>query len=370
MNVEVCRPGELGGPELERWRELIATDPGLDDPFLAPEFARLVGRVRPAARVAVVHDGPQIAAFLAFEQGRLGTMRPIGAGVSDRQAVIRAPGTAIDHRALLRAAGQGAWEFDHLRDADVPPDARAVARHASPLADLSGGFDAYLAERRSSKRVRNLVRQARKLDEAEPDLTFWLDHRDRAYLHRLMAWKSAQYRRTGRRDRFAQRWIAELCDVLFDERSPGCRGTLAVLAAGDRPLAISFSLRTPSALSWWFPAYDPAFARHSAGLVLFLRMAEAAAADGIAQIDMGRGDEPYKTSLRTGELMVAEGTLACRPAAALWTRRREPWRRAEDAVLARPALRVAARRVLAGAGRVRTMTTPRGRHDPRPGSGW
>ena len=36
-------------------------------------------------------------------------------------------------------------------------------------------------------------------------------------------------------------------------------------------------------------------------------MAEAAAAAGIHYMDLGKGDEEYKRSLMTGELIVAEG---------------------------------------------------------------
>ena len=367
MKVEVCRPQELGPTELERWRDLMGSDPGLDDPFLTPEFACLVDAVRPGARVAVVRDGGEIAAFLAYEQRRPRAARAIGAGVCDHQAVIRAPGTELDHRALLRACGRGMWEFDHLREADVPAGAHAVRLHASPVADLSGGYDDYLEGRRFSKRIRNGLRRARRLAEDEPELWFTHDARDRAHLHRLVGWKSDQYRRTGRRDRFAQRWITDLVEALFDFRTPALRGSLAVLAAGDRPLAMSFGPRTPHTLSWWFPGYDPAYARYSPGLVLFMRLAEAAAADGVTRIDLGRGEESYKTSLKTGEHRVAEGTLAARPMGGLWARRRDPWRRAEAAVLARPALRLAARRALAGAGRVRTAAGARGSYAPRPG---
>jgi CelD/BcsL family acetyltransferase involved in cellulose biosynthesis len=64
---------------------------------------------------------------------------------------------------------------------------------------------------------------------------------------------------------------------------------LSVLRADGRPVAAHFGLRTERVPACWFPAYDPAFAKYSPGLILHLRMAEAAAADGTAYPDPGRG---------------------------------------------------------------------------------
>jgi hypothetical protein len=45
---------------------------------------------------------------------------------------------------------------------------------------------------------------------------------------------------------------------------------------------------------WWFPAYDPAFARDSPGLVLLAELLGAADEAGIGLLDFGKGDEDYK----------------------------------------------------------------------------
>ncbi|MFJ8075193.1 GNAT family N-acetyltransferase [Streptomyces sp. NPDC096176] len=129
-----------------------------------------------------------------------------------------------------------------------------------------------------------------------------------------IGWKSAQYRRTGRRDRFAQRWISALVRRLHESRADGCSGVLSVLYAGRRPVAAHFGSRSRTVLSCWFPAYETEFATYSPGLVLHLRMAEAAAREGIGMVDLGRGDAEYKDALKTGELRVHEGA-ALRPGA-------------------------------------------------------
>lgn len=165
------------------------------------------------------------------------------------------------------------------------------------------------------------------------------DERDPEALRTLMDWKSAQYRRTGRSDRFAHPWITHLVQQLFHTRSEQFAGILSVLYADGRPVAGHFGLRSGRVLACWFPAYDPAFSKYSPGLILHLRMAEAAAADGIAYLDLGRGQKEYKDSLKTRELAVSEGWVTRRHPIAIGHRaRRAPVRALRNAVLARPEL--------------------------------
>jgi CelD/BcsL family acetyltransferase involved in cellulose biosynthesis len=169
-----------------------------------------------------------------------------------------------------------------------------------------------------------------------------------------MEWKSAQYRRTGRSDRFARPWIVELVERLFHSRGPSFSGLLSVLYAGGRPVAAHFGMRTPSVLACWFPAYDPAYARYSPGLILHLRMAEAAAGEGVAHLDLGRGEKEYKESLKTRDLVVSEGWVTRRHPVALGHRaRRAPVRALRNAVTGRPRLREPADRLLKYVGRLR-----------------
>ena len=148
-----------------------------------------------------------------------------------------------------------------------------------------------------------------------------------------MAWKSGQYRRTGRTDRFAEPWIVALVEHLH---AIGV-GVLSVLRAGDRPVSAHLGLRTGTVMAGWFPAYDTEFAKYSPGMVGHLRMAEAAAAGGVTQIAMGRGGREYKDWLKNGEFLIAEGRVARASAAAgLHWVKDAPVRRARSAVLAHP----------------------------------
>ncbi|MEU3945909.1 GNAT family N-acetyltransferase [Streptomyces sp. NPDC029526] len=352
----MLRPEELGEGERERWRALRAAADTPRNPFMEPEFTTAVGRVRPRARVAVVYEGAEPAGFLPYERGPWGQGRAIGLGVSDCQGAILAPGAVPDARELLRACSLSSFAFDNL-EADQPLFVPyAAEEHATYVIDVEKGYETYesVLRTQSPKFLKTTLAKERRLGRQVGPVRFVLDERDPAALRTLMEWKSAQYRRTGRRDRFAQEWIARLVARLAETRAEQCTGTLSVLHAGDRPVAAHFGLRSASVLACWFPAYDPEFAKYSPGLVLHLRMAEAAAAVGVGLLDMGRGRAEYKDSLKTGELAVHEGAVT-RPGAgaALHRLSREPVRRAHGFVRARPRLASLASRTLRGAGRLR-----------------
>ncbi|GAA2421783.1 GNAT family N-acetyltransferase [Streptomyces glaucus] len=349
-------PEELGEGEKERWRELRAASGAPRNPFMEPEFTEAVSRVRPHARVAVVYEGGEAAGFLPHERGPLGQGRAVGLGVSDCQGAVLRPGLGLDGRALLRACGLSSYAFDNLEAEQRLFVPYAAEEFTTYVIDVGKGYETYenALRTRSPKFLKTTLAKERRLGRQVGDVRFVFDERDPAALRALVEWKSAQYRRTGRRDRFAREWITRLVGRLAETRTPQCTGTLSVLYAAGQPVAAHFGLRSATVLACWFPAYDPRFARFSPGLVLHLRMAEAAAAEGIDTLDLGRGAAEYKDALKTGELPVYEG-MATRPGvgAALHRLGREPARRVHGFVRGRPRLAALAARTLKGAARLR-----------------
>lgn len=366
-------PGELDEAEIEAWRELRAKSGAPASAFMEPEFTRAVGRVRPTARVAVVREGRtdgtvrglghagsagqgEPVGFFPYETGLLGHGRAIGLGVSDSQGAVFRAGLRLSARDLLKACSLSAWEFDNLEAGQGLFTPAASGEFASPVIDVGEGYEAYEAVLRvqSPKFLKTTHAKERRLGRQAGEVRFVFDERDPAALSTLMEWKSAQYRRTGRRDRFAKDWITALVRELAQTRAPGCSGVLSVLYVADRPVAAHFGLRSRTVLSCWFPAYDPEFAKYSPGLILHLWMARAAADAGIGMLDLGRGAAEYKDSLKTGDLRVYEGSVI-RPGAraALYRVSREPGRRAHSFVRERPRLAGLAQRALNGVGRLR-----------------
>ncbi|MFJ3673054.1 GNAT family N-acetyltransferase [Streptomyces sp. NPDC090106] len=362
MDISVYRPGELSAADRASWTAFqskahLQGSPELANPFLAPEFTLAMGHHRRGVRVAVVREDGEPAAFFPFQRSLTGVGRAVGLGVSDAQGLVHRPGFDWDARELLRACGLAVWEFDHLVEGQRPFAADATGGFPSPVMDVDQGYEAYLGHLRSHapKFTRTTLAKERRLGRDAGEVRYVHDERDPAALRTLMGWKSAQYRRTGRSDRFAQAWITDLVRRLFHTRSESFAGVLSVLYAGGTPVAAHFGLRGERVLACWFPAYDPGYAKYSPGLVLHLRMAEAAAADGIAYLDLGRGQKEYKDSLKTREITVSEGWVTRRHPVAVGHRaRRAPVRALRNTVQSRPELFEPADRMLKRLGRIRS----------------
>jgi CelD/BcsL family acetyltransferase involved in cellulose biosynthesis len=352
VKITVVRPGELGAAELTRWRDLQLADPELGNPFLAPEFTLGVGRFRDEARVAVVEDGPRIVAFLPFERGPLGIGHPVGFGLTDLQGIIAEPDLDLDARVLLRACGLGVWDFDHLLAHQSMFVPYQTARRVEPVQVLSGGLAAFDEEGRqaASKRHKSIRYKERKLGRQVGEIRYEFASADDADLRRLMAWKSDQYTRTGRTDRFARPWIVELVRHFHETGF----GVLSVLWAGDERVSANFVLRNGPVMAGWFTAYDTRFAKYSPGMIGHLRMAESSAEAGVAEIAMGRGGKEFKEVFKSREIIIAEGRVARRTAGAgLHWVRATPLNKARGAVLDNPALYKRADRVLKTYAKVR-----------------
>ncbi|MFE6159770.1 GNAT family N-acetyltransferase [Streptomyces sp. NPDC056486] len=362
MDITVHRPGELTAADRVAWTAMqskahLNGSPELANPFLSPEFTIAVGHWRRGVRIAVVREDGEPAAFFPFQRSITGVGRAIGLGVSDCQGLVHRPGFSWDARELLRACGLAMYEFDHLVAGQQPFEAGASGSFASPVMDIDQGYEAYLGQlkAKSPKFARTTHSKERRLERHHGAVRYVHDERDPEVLHTLMGWKSAQYRRTGRSDRFASSWINQLVRQLFHTRSDQFTGLLSVLYADETPVAAHFGLCSERIFAQWFPAYDPAFAKYSPGLILHLRMAEAAAADGIAYLDLGRGQKQYKDSLKTRELTVSEGSVALRhPAAIGHLARRAPVRALRNSVTSRPELFEPADKLLKRVGKMRS----------------
>lgn len=363
MLVTLGRPHELGAAEVEAWRRFQRQTTSLASPFLGPELAAAMSRHRPNVFVATLHDGPELVGFFPFERHRLGLGRALGYGATDYQGVIHAPGFEWHGPDLLAACNLSVWEFDHLVVDQVPRFGPQVIEHrASPTIDLRNGWEAWQEERRkaSSSRMKKARQYERKLGNEVGEVRFELDSRRPEHLDLLMRWKSDQYVRTGRRDRFEQPWLVETVRELFDRRDAGFFCLLSTMYVGDQPAALYLALRSHDVLAGWFPAYDIELARLSPGLVHLHNLARLAADDGVRLFDLGAGEADYKETFKSFDATVARGELR-RPTAAAALRRMQttPRRVVTDFVLSRPRLRVAARQTLNRMGDLRSRARRR-----------
>ncbi|MCF3120406.1 GNAT family N-acetyltransferase [Streptomyces arenae] len=364
MDTTIQGLDELGAALRGAWHRTMDASPQYANPFLAPEFAMGVARHRGGARLAVLREGGEPVGFLPFERNAFGVGRAIGLGLSDCQALVHRPGITWDTRELLRACGLSVFEFDHLVEEQRPFGDYVTGTFASPVLDLKVGEESYAEWLRGAYPglAKTTLKKERRLGRDVGEMRFVYDERDPRVLRTLMRWKSAQYRRTGRMDRFARPWIVDLVDDLFQVREEHFTGVLSVVYAGDRPVAAHFGPTSGTVFAAWFTAYDPEFRYYSPGLLMHLRMAEAAGREGVRIMDMGRGDKEYKDWLKTRELRVGEGFATRRhPVATAHRLWRRPVRGLRNTVLAHPRLRTSGR---ADSG----VPAPRGsgRATPRP----
>lgn len=361
MRITVVRPEELGSGEMKRWREIQRATPALVHPFLGPEFAAAVGRHRAQARVAVLEEGARIVGFFPFEERSLGLGVPIAAGLTTCQGMVHEPDLDWDPQQLLRACGLAAWEFDFLVSGQAPFESSVVHRSPSPVMDLRAGFEQYVASLKAASPglAKDVRRKQRKLERDVGEVGFVFDSGDHGALRTLMSWKSAQYQRTGRVDRFARPWISALLDDLLDIRTDSFSSVLCLLSAGGELVAGHLLLRMDDVLAGWFPSYDTRFSRYSPGTVTRMRMARAAADRGAALVHMGASvKNEYKQVFKSHDVFVGEGrVLRASPAAAVHWLRRAPVRRVRLAVAERPALVRMADRALHRYGQLRTALT-------------
>jgi CelD/BcsL family acetyltransferase involved in cellulose biosynthesis len=361
----VVKLGELAEPEFARWREVQAGDEALASPFLSPEFATAVSRARHATRVAVLADEGGVVGFLPFEERRLGFGAALAKGLSDVQGMVAPREADVDLRQVVRACGLRSFDFDHLlaaQDRWLAGAASGCVRERSPALDLGGGFDAYASRQRGASRslFQSTGRKRRKLEREHGPVRLVFDQPDHAVLDQVLRWKSDQYRRTGRADRFADPATRALVHDLLDTRHETFGAPLTVLMAGDTVVAGHLGLRSTTTLAWWFPAYDPAYGAYSPGLVLCVELARAMAERGLTMLDLGKGDEQYKERLSNAHVELLRGSVARGPVVAGLVRaRRWPRDQVTSLVLGSPMLRRGARATLARAGAIRQLATRR-----------
>lgn len=326
----------LGPEDVRAWTALQAADPALASPFFCPEYAAAVAQVREDVQVAIIERGGERVGFFPFQKAAFSVGHPVGGPLSDCHGFIVRRGLDWDPRRIVRACGLAEWRFDHLPVAQAPcaPHHRAVA--PSPIMDLSRGYARYAADRRAagSEQIPKTAGLLRQLERNFGPVRFEFHSAETRVLQTLLHWKSAQYRASGKLDIFAIPWVAKVAATMHATRRPNFAGVLSVLWLGEKPIAAHLGLRSPTVWHYWFPAYDPAYARSSPGLILLLKMAEHANAEGLTTIDLGLGRALYKQRLMSGSIALAEGSVIASPARAAlaglrarsetWLRR-SPW---------------------------------------------
>jgi hypothetical protein len=186
----------------------------------------------------------------------------------------------------------------------VSPEPLADGCSPSPYVDWLrfpswSAFEAHVASRRETL-ARDSARRRRRLVERFGPLRLrWHDERPMAF-ETALAWKSAQYARSGIPDCFSipqnVAMFRELCR----------RGLVIVssLSAGERLVAVHLGAFWRGRFSYWVPTYDREVKDLSPGRLLLDDLLRESHGRGHAEFDFLLGGEPYKYFYATHERVV------------------------------------------------------------------
>jgi CelD/BcsL family acetyltransferase involved in cellulose biosynthesis len=319
MNINLISAEALTPEHLRLWSEWQRADATLHSPFLRPEFTRQAAAVCPGIEVAVIQQNGGPAGFFPFQRTGPHVAGPVAGPFCDFQAVVAGPGSTWTPEELLRGCRLTAWHFHHLVASQDAFRRHHYCDSPSFYMDLSGGYDAYCAERNQSgtQQIRRTQQKTRKIGREVGPLRFVAHTADCQVFETLVRWKVQHYRRINAINYLDADWTRQLLARLIELRDDCFRGMLSALYCGDRLIAVHLGIRSCEVLHSWLPTYDPELADYSPGAILFLQLAQESPALGIQRIDLGRGDERFKVSLGSGAVAVAQGSVNLRPVSRL-----------------------------------------------------
>lgn len=311
MKVTVVRPDELDSTLQSLWNEFQTADPFVASPYFSLDYVRAAGRVIRGVRVSVIEVDGAVQGFFPFEITGDKVAAPVGQRLCDWNGLILRRGSEIDPLQLVRASGILIWDFDHVPASQHWFEPHTVIHDVSPIMDVSRGYLPYLEQRKvaGAQRVSQMLRKARKFEREVGPLRFEPDCRDPRAFEQVVAWKRDQCLRTGVPDFLSWGWTTDLLKEISVIDTERFAGRLSVLWHEDTILGAHFGMRSDVVWHWWLPGYNDAFAAYSPGGVLLLRVAEAAAADGLRYVDLGRGQDEYKQSFATDALPLLHGSV-------------------------------------------------------------
>jgi CelD/BcsL family acetyltransferase involved in cellulose biosynthesis len=325
IRYRLTKPGKLTRAEWNLWDRWQQEQPALESPYFRPEFTQAVAAVRDDVEIAVLEHSSTPVGFFPFQRGAFNLGRPIGGKLNDFHGPITHPDLDFNVSDLIAGCRLSAWDFDHLVDPQGRFGKHVSDVDASPYIDLTAGFAAYCEQRKQagSEVIRKTISRGRKFQNEVGPLRFEWNSRHEQVLPHLIRWKVEQFQRTGFMNLFAFEWTETLLRRIHGQHTPGLSAQISVLWNGETPLAIAYSLRSFHVAHAWFVAYDPTYATYSPGMILFLKMAEEGARQGVQRLHLGAGDQRFKQSLASGSVSVAVGTIESK---SLGTAVRHAWR--------------------------------------------
>ena len=311
MKVSVIRPQELDESQVNNWNTIQQSESSLASPYFSPSFTLAAAECIGDVFVAVLENDSKEIGYFPFQRKSRFIGGPVGGMLSDYQAVIIKSDIDWDASSLIRECGLAVWDFDHLISSQksFAPFHQKLCH--SPIINISDGFETYCQERRESggKRISKILRSGRQLENELEDIRIEIFEKDQRVLEQVFLWKSEQCQRTGTVDFFNFKWARELVERIFYTHEQNFSGLLSAIHHDDKIVAAHMGMRTEKVLHYWFPTYNAEYNKYSPGGVLLLHIAKALSKDNVEYIDLGKGEDAYKTKFSNGQIGLVEGSV-------------------------------------------------------------
>ena len=318
MKIEVVPALELSLADIDRWSGLQVGQARLDSPFLSPRWTQAVARAREATgkkageiKVAILRaDDDQAIGFLPARV-RADVGMPVGAPMCDYQALVSAPGVAVDPRHLLTALRVHRLDFCHMQADDETLSRHGRGQTESWIVETPDGYAAYEAQRKTagSGVLKDIDKKRRKAEREVGPAVFAAMSTSRADFDQLIVWKRDQLVATGQTDYFKTPWVQALVEDLFETRDETFGGGLYTLHLDGKLAAVHLHLRGAHTIHGWLIAHNPEFERYSPGLMLFQDILKSMDGGPYDRLDLGAGDYRFKRELSNARQTVVFGFL-------------------------------------------------------------
>lgn len=278
----------------ELWRACPAAAPFASPAWLLPWWAAF--RPGPLATVAVRQDGRLVGlAPLWLEEGPQGRrLLPLGIGITDHLDVLLHPEATGAGAAIVEAIlSQPGWEVWSLEE--MAPDAMAlglplpgaeIADHsACPVLRLDGEH-VPSGKRRKLRMSLNRVEKRSGQVTVAKDVSRFLD--DLVRLH------GARWRERGEPGVLDDLAVRRFHEAALPRLAEAGLARLFTLTIEGQVAGAYYGLHYRERAYAYLGGFDPAFAFESPGTVLMGHAIEAARREGARELDLLRGQEPYK----------------------------------------------------------------------------
>ncbi len=315
VQLSVVPAGQIDDGLSAAWNRLRDANPMLVSPYFDVEFTKAVARTRNDVKVAITECDGTIDQIFPFQSLGGNHIGPVGGLLNDVHGVICDGNFEHDLLGLMvtdlgySAVGFHAALKNDSEDSEI--EKSSFKEINSYHLDLSDGWGAYQQwVRKSSSTIARQGQKTRRLAKDLGPIRFEFDVQDPQILESLIQLKRAKYQCSRTFDILSVDWAANLLRDIARINQPNFRGLLSAMWAGEELIGVHFGILTNDVLHYWFPVFDPAYARYSPGTEVLLRSAEAAADIGVRKLDLGYGDDPYKLKFSNGIETLACGRIS------------------------------------------------------------